>query len=457
MKDEERIDRALDGQLSPKEWEALQTAVIHDAALRQLYVERALLHGQLRAERELLTRLIEDDFAPIALSRPRFWLPAAWAAAAAIVTGLIVFHLRPVNPIETVATLAEAKGCKWAGSDLPTSEGSRLGAGRLALVEGMATLKFESGATITLEAPSTLHVLSKMHCRLIEGSLVADVPESAHGFTVDTDNMQVVDFGTRFGVTANTFGNSQVLVFEGEVEVNRNGHDARRLTTGNAVHVGDPPPHDQEVTRSTPTGESRDGWLTATTATGRGKDAYVRRGDAHGPTGAHPLLMVKHTELAANNERRIFLTFDLSNMPLRNAVEAELTLDVEPSGLGFSALVPDSRFSVYGLLDDSLDNWAESEVIWNGAPASLDGGLDLQSVTKLADFEIRRGAPPARVIISSAELLQFLRSDRNSLATLILIRETGEFDRQGLVHAFASKEHPRAFPPTLRVKPAEHP
>ena len=167
--------------------------------------------------------------------------------------------------------------------------------------------------------------------------------------------------------------------------------------------------------------------------------------------------MVKHTELAANNERRIFLTFDLSNMPLRNAVEAELTLDVEPSGLGFSALVPDSRFSVYGLLDDSLDNWAESEVIWHGAPASLDGGLDLQSVTKLADFEIRRGAPPARVIISSAELLQFLRSDRNSLATLILIRETGEFDRQGLVHAFASKEHPRAFPPTLRVKPAEHP
>ena len=81
MKDEERIDRALDGQLSPKEWEALQTAVIHDAALRQLYVERALLHGQLRAERELLPRLIEDDFAPVALPGPRSWLPAAWAAA----------------------------------------------------------------------------------------------------------------------------------------------------------------------------------------------------------------------------------------------------------------------------------------------------------------------------------------------------------------------------------------
>ena len=47
-----------------------------------------------------------------------------------------------------VATLVQAENCKWAGSELPTAVNSKLGTGTLALVEGIATLKFKNGATV---------------------------------------------------------------------------------------------------------------------------------------------------------------------------------------------------------------------------------------------------------------------------------------------------------------------
>lgn len=450
MKDEERIDRGIEGLLSDDEWAQLQSDVIADSRLRELYAERAWLHGQLQAEKQMLPHLIEAEPDVVA---PSFWRPAVWAAAAAIVTALVTLNLRSVPEAETVATLVEAEDCRWAGSELPTAQGSQLGVGTLALVEGMATLEFESGARVTLEAPATVEVLSKMHCRLIEGSVVADVPEPAHGFTVDAPAVKVVDLGTRFGVTANRFGNAQVIVFDGEVEVERDNEEPKLLTTGNSMHIGhQAPAENQEIARDPGTDNSRAGWLTITTAEGRGKDAYVRRGDSHGPTGGHPLIMVKHTDLAANNERRAFLTFDLAKIAVDAVADVELVLDVEASGLGFSALVPDSRFEVFGLSDGAADLWNEEQLLWGGAPASTDGGLIADQIVRLGEFRIRRGHVPANVSVSSQALREFVRTDTNRLVTLAIVRMTGENDKQGLVHAFAAKEHPTAQPPTLHLK-----
>lgn len=434
MTKDERIDQALEGRLSAEDWRQLRADVIADDEFRAAWVERAWLHGQLLAERDSLPDLLDAE-PPVA--RSSRWTPILWAAAAAIVTALIVLSIPRGEEFRPVATLAEAEGCKWAGSDLPTAEGAQLGAGTLSLVEGMATLEFESGAVVTLEAPTTLEVLSKMHCRLVEGSVVADVPESAHGFKIDTPDLEVVDLGTRFGVTANAFGNSHVLVFEGEVEVGGAGDEVKRLTTGGTLHHGSNPPlADQEIARAPAPAAAEDGWLGLTPS----KDAYVRSGDPHGPTGAHPLIMVKQTDLAEGNRRRAFLSFELPTAEEIRA--AELILDVEPSGLGFSALVPDSRFAVFGL---AADDWNEAELLWTNAPS-------LDTAKRLGEFTIRRGAATSQVSISTPELADFLREDDNQIATFAIVRETGETDRQGLVHAFASKEHPSARPPVLRLK-----
>ncbi|HSH94114.1 MAG TPA: FecR domain-containing protein [Roseimicrobium sp.] len=463
---DDRIERAIEQRLSPEEWAALQAEIVADPKLRREYVERQWLHATLRAEGDVLGRTLLDEPIPMDGNARRWPLVIAGGVIAANLMLLFSLFLRSASDdAKHVATLIKAQNCKWAASDLPTKEQSKLSAGTLALVEGMATLRFESGATVTLEAPTTIQLIDKMHCRLLEGSAVAEVPEPAHGFTIDTADLKAVDLGTRFGITAGSSGNSQVYVFEGEVNVHDlKGTELKHLTKGKVYTVDTGSTNVfQEPMRSEQI-QKPDGWYSISTAFGRGKDGFVRRGN-RSVSGSQPLIMVKHTDLAAgkNNERRAYLTFDVSHIGPMNAPEAvllrssgvqqaQLVLDPRPSGLGFAALVPDSRFSVYGVTDESLDSWAEGGLQWETAPAATDAGLIDRQVRKLAEFSIPRGGAADLITVGSADLAQFIREDTNGLATFIIVRETGETDQQGLVHAFASKEHPYGKPPTLRMK-----
>ncbi len=460
MKDQpidDRIDRALEGLLSAAELEALKADVIRDPVLRADYVDRLWLHSTLRAERETLVKILDE--APVADEKVvRRWPLALWAAAiAACVTlaacvflfGKGTFFRRPV------ATLVQADNCKWAGSDLPTAVDSKLGIGTLKLVQGIATLKFKSGATVTMEAPTTLKILTAMHCRLVEGTLTAEVPEPAHGFTIDTPDIKVVDLGTRFGVTAGSTGNSQVRVFKGEVEIGGLADGkTKHLTEGKGLHVGSGPTVlGQEPTRGQQVQEE-DGWTSIPTSFGQGKDGYARRGDYGGPMGQHPLIIVKHTDLdpGRKNERRAVITFDISQAAIAKINEAQLVLDPEPSGFGFSSLVPDSEFAVYGLTDETLDTWDEKKMRWSSLPGCTDEGPNPAMTRKLAEFWIPRGGTGGPITVRSPELAAFIRTKTDGLASFLIVRETGETDPSGLAHAFASKEHPTGRPPTLRLK-----
>lgn len=455
---DDRIQRALDGLLSPEEHDGLKADVIRDADLRAQYVDQMWLHSALRAERETLVELLDAE--PVAEEKiVRRWPMAMWAAAAAACVTLVVsawtfgkgtLFQRPV------ATLVQADNCKWAGSDLPTAVNAKLGTGRLALVEGIATLKFKSGATVTMEAPTTLEILTAMHCRLVEGTLTAEVPEPAHGFTIDTPDIKVVDLGTKFGVTAGSAGNSQVRVFEGEVEIGGlKGGQMKRLTEGKGLHVGSGNTSvGQEPTRGEQVQEAG-GWTAIPTSFGRGKDAYARRGDRSAPLGSHALIIVKHSDIEAgrNNERRAVITFDVSQVATANVKEAQIVLDPEPSGFGFATLVPDeSRFAVYGLTDETLDAWDEKEARWASLPACTDEGPNLNQARKLAEFWIPRGGSGGPLPVRSEALADFIHHDTNGLVSFLIVRETGETDSNGLAHGFASKEHPTARPPMLRLK-----
>ncbi|MEY2879424.1 MAG: hypothetical protein RLZZ15_1804 [Verrucomicrobiota bacterium] len=461
----ERIDRALEGLLPADELAAFHAEVIRDADLRAAYVERAWLHGALRAERDLLPSLLEkSDAAPAPVARWP-WLAsfgvAATAAAAAAVLTFVWLDFRRAAPTPTlaaaspVATLVQADNTKWAGSTLPTLPQSALGPGMFSLIEGIATVRFASGAVVTLEAPTKLEIVSALRCRLLEGSLTADVPESAHGFTVDTADLRVVDLGTRFGITASATGNTHVFVFTGEVEVDDGGRGpARRVTAGRSFH-GDSASTapSAEPNRAEPP-RMIDGWTSVTTAEGRGRDSFVRRGYPE-PMGAQPLLMVKHSDLerSRNNERRAILTFDLAELHGAEISEAQIVLDPEPSGMGFAInAAPEARFAIYGVKPGVADGWRENTVAWETLPACDDAGVIAGQTARLAEFTLARGGSGEPVTIRGAGLAAFARSCRGGLATFLIVRETGETDQTGLVHAFASKEHPTARPPTLRVR-----
>ncbi|MCM2372641.1 FecR domain-containing protein [Aporhodopirellula aestuarii] len=86
------------------------------------------------------------------------------------------------------------------------------------LAKGVAVIEFSSGASVTLEAPAELEVLSGNSGFLHEGKLTAVVPESAVGFEILTPDSRVIDHGTEFAVRVSA-GVSETHVFKGEVEL----------------------------------------------------------------------------------------------------------------------------------------------------------------------------------------------------------------------------------------------
>ena len=352
----ERINRALEGLLSPAEFTAFQGDITRDPVLRAAYVDRAWLHGALHAERDRLLELLEPtDVVPRSPLRWHWFAGLGLAAAAAVAIAFI--GGRRAAPENTVATLVQSDNTKWAGSTLPTFPQSRLRPGMLSLLEGIATVRFESGAVVTLEAPTKLEILSAMRCRLIEGSITADVPPTAHGFAVETPDLQVVDLGTRFGVTASSTGNSHVFVFKGEVRLDDFTRSVvRRLTAGRAYLSGSGPSvTSTEPNRAEPA-PPIDGWTSITTAMGRGRDGYARRGDWPA-AGAQPLLLVKHTDLDASrpNERRAIITFDLEKLAAADIADAQLVLDPEPSGFRIAPCATNSSGLRSGRCDGFKD------------------------------------------------------------------------------------------------------
>lgn len=460
MNSEESIDLSLEGRLSPEDWEALQQELLRDPDLLAKYVEQRWTHAQLLSDRKFLSELAEENHtaAPAQPSSSSGRAKTAtsligWAVAAAVALFAIVLSLQKPEISPTVATLIETKDCRWEGSGLPTVEGARLSPGSLALAEGMATIRFDSGATVTLEAPTRMEIDSDMRCRLLDGSVVADVPESAHGFTIDTEKLEVIDLGTRFGVTSSEVGGSHVFVFDGEVKVHEeDSKKAKHVFGGKSLHFGPAPGEpDSEINRADPLPSPGRDWIAVSTADG-GKDAYLRRGDGSGQTGSHPLLMVKHTDLAASNERRALLGFNLRKLDHSQIAEAKLSLKIEPSGLGFSSLVPDSEFAIYGVLDPAIQNWQESSILWDTMQEFTADEIDPARFERLASFRIPRGSSHSNVEIQSEELTAFLLQPNRNRVTLMIVRESGEWNNQGLVHAFASKEHPSAPAPTLWFK-----
>jgi hypothetical protein len=134
-----------------------------------------------------------------------------------------------------------AIGQSWTAGDI-------LRAGdRVELRSGRLTLRFERGALVDLQGPASLVVNDDNSGYLLSGRLVATVPPSGRGFTIQTDQLNAIDYGTVFGVNAKADGQVEVHVFAGEVEAKIPAKDKKgnasatsyRLTRQQALHVTD--------------------------------------------------------------------------------------------------------------------------------------------------------------------------------------------------------------------------
>lgn len=132
-----------------------------------------------------------------------------------------------------VAILTHALDVDWAG-DSDLQPGDAIPAGRLQMTSGFAQIEFFCGATVIVEGPADLDLKSPLLAQVHTGRLRAQVPPAARGFTLQLDDLTVVDLGTEFGLSVSAAG-TDVQVFDGEVELHTGENDRRLLTAGQAV------------------------------------------------------------------------------------------------------------------------------------------------------------------------------------------------------------------------------
>ncbi len=462
----ELSERARDGQLAEGETAELEDLLRESPHWRRLFAEAMVQHAELRHDPSLLGDLEKSQVPGIRRGGVAL---IALAAAACFMIGCFLLLKRTAADTSppAIATLVKATGCKWAASSLPTVEGSRVPAGTYELVEGLATLRFDSGAEVVLEAPVTLELIDAMACRLLRGTIMSDIPPSAIGFVVDTQTARVVDYGTRFGVSAGENGEYMVQVLEGRVEVEgtdehhniRAGETLDRGLLSQKLNPAKPKPGAAEPNRWQPDTiiNDGDGWQILSTGYRRGKDAFIESGNTRNH-GSEAFFRVKKTSIQPHLNRKGYIGLDLADFNGARFEDAELILSIERSDLGFATLVPDSTFAIYGLSDESQDDWGEHAVHWKNAPAHDPAGLQDhlpksgESVF-LGRIEIPQGVNHGTRTLRGQALVDFLNSDTNGQVTFIICRETDETARAGLVHAFATKENGGNTPPLLRLRP----
>lgn len=135
---------------------------------------------------------------------------------------------------EGVALVTRLVDVMWDANQSPLEVGDALSPGRLAIKSGYAQIEFFCGATVVVEGPAELELRSPLLAQVRSGRLRAQVPPAARGFSLEVDDIKVVDLGTEFGLSVSPKG-ANVQVFDGEVELQQPGTEKRLLTAGKAL------------------------------------------------------------------------------------------------------------------------------------------------------------------------------------------------------------------------------
>ncbi|HRX79465.1 MAG TPA: FecR domain-containing protein, partial [Pirellulaceae bacterium] len=210
------IQRYLVGDISEDEVAELDRLLADDPDLRREFVLGAVTDAGLREiamERAAEPVQRQSRASLEAWSRRVVWLSVAAAVVMVLAFGSSLFQQ------DSIATLVSSENAAWESS-LPTTPGSKLEPGILVLKSGVATICFDSGAKVVLEAPAELELFTPMRTRLLAGAAMIDVPESAIGFVVETPDGYAIDYGTQFAVNVDRQqSQSRFEIIEGEISV----------------------------------------------------------------------------------------------------------------------------------------------------------------------------------------------------------------------------------------------
>lgn len=252
----ELLDSVLDRSCTDQEMEQLAALVEQNPQLASDLVRQLRINSLLRWQFSQGKRL-EAPIVAAGTARqddtgfPRHFLPMVgrrwrWLIAASMLlsAGVGIYALRGVarnKPHQgAVAEIVDARQLIWSADDTAHQDDKSIRPGRLSTASGWATLRFRSGATLSISGATSMEIVSDMLVRLDKGQATAEVPHWATGFTIKTRDAEIVDLGTKFGVVARGSGTTDVVVFEGQVDLKpTTGASApkTRLTQGQGVRI----------------------------------------------------------------------------------------------------------------------------------------------------------------------------------------------------------------------------
>ncbi len=139
-----------------------------------------------------------------------------------------------------VATVTGLNGAEWEGSASRLLSRCSVG-DRLRLRTGAAELTFDVGVQVTVFGPADIEIMSPnlIHCR--RGRITTLVDKRGRGFSIETPSAKVIDLGTQFGLSISDEGETEVVVFQGMVDLSYSANaiagDAskRRMEQGEAL------------------------------------------------------------------------------------------------------------------------------------------------------------------------------------------------------------------------------
>ena len=476
---EQLRDAAIDGRITADELALLESMVLADSAMRRNYVEHAHQQATLRMIVEPMVPSVSitdfssqsvapsnlseaDRFHSASRSRHLIWYAMASAAIALLAIGFSVL-LSSRGSETQVAMITSAEDCRWGDCTLATAERLPLGAGMLRLESGIATLRFPN-VNVTLEGQVELEIVDQKTCFVRYGRIFANVEPGGEGFVVQTPTATFVDRGTTFGVRVGGEGTSDLTVFKGRVDVNHRAtaseviarvNDRVRVSEDKLMEYGQTSfPSLEGADR--PTGLP----IHISTALGVGEDAYLSAGEVVPANSSTTALLVKKPAQSnpgqwyARWRRKAFMRFDLSGIESAAISKATFQLHGVATNIGFASMMPDAEFAVYGLIDESQDDWDANKITWLGCPANAGDTLlvDEKAAVLIGKFVVPQSNPEGRFEISNSSLLDFLHRDTNDRVTFILIPESVGEEGASYVHGFASKRHPYLAAPTLRLR-----
>ncbi|TWT56569.1 FecR family protein [Allorhodopirellula solitaria] len=268
----ELVTKQLEGSATEADQQQLAAAVTGDTDVRREYIEymqetahiaSRLVHPQptkSMANSQVLEAFDSADLAGTTHQSGRSFSPAiAVSAVVLLAASLAIWQVfvgqqTPATPTlianqSHVATLIHSAGVVWDSQHRAVDELSRVSIGqKLCIHEGTLKLVFDSGVEALLLAPCLMEVQDRDRVYCTYGRIAAKAGPHGSGFVIDTPVARVTDLGTEFGVAISDSGETEVAVFEGEVDVELGSADQRRqqtvstkrehLVQGQATRVG---------------------------------------------------------------------------------------------------------------------------------------------------------------------------------------------------------------------------